>query len=374
MVAQLDRPTRNRPRGYRHGRCLDVPTSTEACGKSVERRESHLNPKTFERLFGYHTAFDSSITFGISVGLAALLIASPIIIAVLTKIRKTDAKMTHELWLRYATWLVLVPLMLLPILAGAFWTMLAVSCLSIRCYLELVRHTSIREEWMIHGVAIGGIAILQLGALDHWWVLFSAAIPVVACLIAAVAILPDNPQGYLLRIAIPITAFVLFGGGLGHLSYLANDVGYRPMMLLILITVEVNDVFAFMSGKLIGHRRLAPRTSPGKTLGGALGALVLTTGLFVAIGRWVFASGPLHAFHHLIIMGILTSLLGQLGDLMLSSIKRDLGIKDLGAILPGHGGLLDRFDSLMLVAPAIFYYVGYFQGIGLDEPLRIFTA
>jgi len=74
-----------------------------------------------------------------------------------------------------------------------------------------------------------------------------------------------------------------------------------------------------------------------------------------------------------ITLGLIVSISGQLGDLTLSSIKRDLGIKDWAATFPGHGGLLDRFNSLLFAAPAVFHYVGYFRGIGLDQPTRIIT-
>lgn len=65
-------------------------------------------------------------------------------------------------------------------------------------------------------------------------------------------------------------------------------------------------------------------------------------------------------------LGLIVSVVGQLGDLMRSSIKRDLGVKDLGQTIPGHGGLLDRFDSLILVAPAVFHYVHYIVGLGMQ--------
>ena len=77
----------------------------------------------------------------------------------------------------------------------------------------------------------------------------------------------------------------------------------------------------------------------------------------------------------LIILGVLVSVLGQLGDLMLSSIKRDVGVKDTGAVIPGHGGLLDRFDSLVLVPPAVFHYLSLFLGpLGAGQAERILTG
>ncbi|MEM6473778.1 MAG: phosphatidate cytidylyltransferase [Planctomycetota bacterium] len=75
-------------------------------------------------------------------------------------------------------------------------------------------------------------------------------------------------------------------------------------------------------------------------------------------------------------MGLLISVFGQCGDLVISSIKRDLGVKDMAEVIPGHGGLLDRFDSLLLVAPVLFHYINYFKadGIGGGTPVRIFTG
>jgi phosphatidate cytidylyltransferase len=187
-------------------------------------------------------------------------------------------------------------------------------------------------------------------------------------------VLADRPKGYIQRVALALFGYLLFGCALGHLGYMANEARYRPIVLLILVTVELNDVFAYVSGKTFGRRKLAPNTSPGKTVGGALGALILTTPL-VAVGfHFIYPGGALDRPLWLGLLGLLVSMLGQFGDLVLSSVKRDLGLKDIGATIPGHGGLLDRFDSLLLVAPAVFHFVGYFEGFGLDQPLRVFSA
>ena len=192
--------------------------------------------------------------------------------------------------------------------------------------------------------------------------------------LAIVSIPLDRPGGYIQRTGLAIFAFMLFGVGLGHLGYMANDANYRPVVLLLLGAVGLNDVFAFTFGKLIGGPKLLPRTSPNKTVSGALGALGATTALVALIASPVFAGTPLDRWPLLLGLGAIVSVAGQAGDLMLSSIKRDLGIKDMGVAIPGHGGLLDRFNSLLLVAPAVFHYVNYVVGVGTGQPVRIYTG
>jgi phosphatidate cytidylyltransferase len=143
---------------------------------------------------------------------------------------------------------------------------------------------------------------------------------------------------------------------------------------MLLLCVELNDVFAYIAGKSFGRRKLIPNTSPNKTVGGAIGAFVLTTALSATLAHYIFAGTRLDHPVQLIALGMIISVAGQLGDLMLSSVKRDLGVKDTGVVLPGHGGFLDRFDSILLVAPAAFHYIGYFVGIGADQPVRIITG
>ncbi|MEX2287939.1 MAG: phosphatidate cytidylyltransferase, partial [Planctomycetaceae bacterium] len=140
-------------------------------------------------------------------------------------------------------------------------------------------------------------------------------------------------------------------------------------LLLILIGVSLNDVFAYCIGKSMGRKKLLPNTSPGKTMAGSVGALILTTLLVAFLGHFVFDDTPMDNIWRLLTLGFIVSGLGQLGDLILSSIKRDVGVKDTGRVIPGHGGLLDRFNSLLLVPPAVYHYVS----LNLDQPLDVFA-
>jgi phosphatidate cytidylyltransferase len=161
---------------------------------------------------------------------------------------------------------------------------------------------------------------------------------------------------------------------LSHLGYLANHPGYRPVVLLLLTAVALNDVAAFTAGKLFGRAKLVPATSPGKTVNGALGAVAVVAPVVAVLMQRILPGSAMDHLPALLAFGVLLSVAGQAGDLMLSSIKRDIGIKDMGTILPGHGGVLDRFNSLLLVAPAAFHFIQFFVGFGMGQPARLITG
>lgn len=327
-----------------------------------------------DKLFDVPAALDHPVTVRVLVALGVVLGLAVILTEVLRRTGRLTGDRAREVRIRTLAWMVMVPLMLAPVLLGSGCTILAITMLSLFCYREFARATGFFRHRAISATVVAGILALSFATYDHWYDFFTAVPTLTIAAIAIVALARDEPKGYIQRVGLGVLAFVLFGVCFGHLAYMANDDGYRPIIILIVLCVEANDVFAFISGRLFGRSPLAPKTSGNKTLGGSIGALVLTTALFVWIGHEVFAGTVLDTTTHLVTMGAMLSVVGQFGDLAVSSIKRDLDIKDMGALIPGHGGLLDRFDSLMFVAPAMFHYIGYFRSFGLDAPVRIMTG
>ena len=333
-------------------------------------------PATYERLFDYHHAVEHPVVRGALMATGIVLIVVPVLLLVLSALGRLKPDQRRELWARYFSWLIFIPLIVAPVLLGAAYTIGAVAVLSLMCYREFSRATGLFREHLVSLLVVLGILALTFAIADHWYGFFMALTPLTIAFIAALSILPDQPQGYIQRVALGVFAFLLFGVCFGHLGYMANDANYRAIILWLVVCIELNDIFAYIVGKSLGRRKLAPRTSPNKTVAGALGALVLTTALAATLGHLVFAGTRVDQPGWLILLGVILSATGQLGDLALSSIKRDLGIKDWAATFPGHGGLLDRFNSLLFAAPAVFHYVGYLKanGIGLDQPRRIITG
>ena len=333
-----------------------------------------MSQLTRERLFGFRHAFDDRVTVVLTLTALTLFLLAPLLIFIATRVKNSTADKKKELWDRYRSWIWLALFILIPVLAGAFWTILAVGTLSFLCYREYARITGLFRERTISLIVVIGILLLTFSVLDNWYRLYVALFPLTVALIAIGGLIPDQPKGYIQRVGLGVLGFALFGSALGNLGNMANDWNYRPILLLIIFAVELNDIFAYICGHLFGHRKFVPNTSPNKTVGGALGAIVLTTPLFALGAHFIWHNTALDMPVRLLGLGIIVSIVGQFGDLMLSSIKRDLGIKDTSKLIPGHGGILDRFDSLILVAPAVFHYVNYFVGFAVGQPQQIFSG
>ncbi|WP_254509087.1 phosphatidate cytidylyltransferase [Anatilimnocola floriformis] len=330
---------------------------------------------SFTRLFDPRLAFDHPVTIGIFVFIAAGIVISGAAIYGAAAAGKLKAATATELKLRWQSWCVLLFAIAGPILLGAAYTIVAVVILSLLCYREYARAVGISGHFVINFIVFVCTLMAGFACFDHYDRLFFACGALGTGLIVVGTIHQDQPKGFNQRVALGLFGWLLFGYSLGYLGLMTNDPRFRPLLLTIILAVEMNDVFAYCCGKTFKGPKLLPTTSPGKTISGSVGAMVLTTILVGVLMHYLFRGTAVDHWSKLITLGVIISGLGQLGDLTLSSIKRDVGIKDFSAAIPGHGGFLDRFDSLVFVPPAVYHYLSLVLGpLGSDEPIRIFTG
>jgi phosphatidate cytidylyltransferase len=168
----------------------------------------------------------------------------------------------------------------------------------------------------------------------------------------------------LLNISILVFSFVWLGLMLGSLSNLRNlpGIGFKITFALFL-SVWICDTSAFFFGKKFGERKILPDVSPNKTWVGTIAGFMSSIIFMFILDQYDFFSGMVSTTD-VIVIGIITGGFGQLGDWAESLLKREAGLKDTSNFLRGHGGILDRFDSLMFAAPLTFIYCNYFIKIG----------
>ena len=142
------------------------------------------------------------------------------------------------------------------------------------------------------------------------------------------------------------------------LLVLPNDHQQTGALLVLFLVglTEFNDITQYLWGKSLGKIKITPKVSPNKTLAGLLGGIASTTIAAMLLGPLLT---PL-SWEMSLLAGLIISISGFCGDIVMSAIKRDIGIKDSGTILPGHGGILDRLDSLIFTAPVFFHFVRHF--------------
>ncbi|MCR6544703.1 phosphatidate cytidylyltransferase [Dehalobacterium formicoaceticum] len=195
----------------------------------------------------------------------------------------------------------------------------------------------------------GGLLVL-MGAMGVYFLPGGIFFPILLIFIFTVIFKGGNYESS----ALSLTGLFLFAWTIAHLILIRETFpsGYKYIFLAFVIT-WTTDTGAYIFGRLLGRHKLAPRISPNKTIEGALGGMLLCLVLVYAL-KGFFPQITLNLF---MALGGIASLLGQMGDLMESAVKRWAGVKDSGNIIPGHGGVLDRFDSLTLVAPLMYYFL-----------------
>lgn len=134
---------------------------------------------------------------------------------------------------------------------------------------------------------------------------------------------------------------------------LIDSTDFRLMIWLVALAAFGSDVMAYFTGVFFGKHKMAPNLSPKKTIEGAIGGVAGSAILCGIFGHFVIPEFMIHCM----IIGVLGAFVAMGGDLTASAFKRKMGIKDYGTLIPGHGGIMDRFDSIIFVAPAVYYYI-----------------
>jgi phosphatidate cytidylyltransferase len=128
------------------------------------------------------------------------------------------------------------------------------------------------------------------------------------------------------------------------------------LLLFVVLLTELNDVAQYVFGRTLGRRKIIESVSPKKTAEGLVGGALTTTALSVALAPYLT---PLTRGDS-VAVGLMIGFGGFLGDVTISAVKRDIGVKDSGTLIPGHGGILDRIDSLLFTGPLFFHFMAYF--------------
>ncbi|MCZ4675047.1 phosphatidate cytidylyltransferase [Citrobacter sedlakii] len=291
----------------------------------------------------------------------ALLLAASVVNVLLVTLR--PEKDWRELTLRIRTWWVIVVLFSLAILSPAWLALTFFGLVSFMALKEFLTLAPSRQAdrmpllWMFIAIPVN-YGFIGTG----WYGMFVVFIPVYVFLfLPARMVIAGDTQGFLrtasqLHWSLMTTVFAF--SHVAFLLVLPAD-GKQTGALLVLFLVgltEFNDVAQYLWGKSFGRIKVTPTVSPNKTLAGLLGGVATTALVALLLGPLLTPMSGAMA----LLSGVIIGVTGFCGDVVMSAIKRDCGVKDSGTLLPGHGGILDRLDSLIFTAPVFFHFIRYF--------------
>ena len=260
---------------------------------------------------------------------------------------------------RVAVGLGLVAVLIVASLIGSAALLVLAAAVIVACAVEaygMLQRAGFRPATLLGLVATAGVMLAA-----YWR--GETALPIVGTILVVATMLWYLGQIVearpLANVAVTTMTWLWVGLFGAYASLLLRANHGRGLFLGAIIPVLVADIVAYFVGRRIGRRRLAPHISPGKTVEGLVAGAVAAIVAGIIVGKEVT---PWGGIKHGLLLGLAVAILAPVGDLFESMIKRDLSIKDSGSALPGHGGVLDRFDSLLVVLPAA-YYLAIYLGI-----------
>lgn len=301
------------------------------------------------------------VLWGIA-GVFAILVVASIVVFALTKAR--PARDYSELKARIFSWWVMVTVLsvaivLSPVVSLAFLGF--VSFLALKEYFSLIPTRRADRRVLFWAYLAIPVQFYWIGI--EWYGMFIIFIPVYMFLFLPLAMLMTGQTDGFLRAAGSLHwGLMTMVFAIGHAAYLlalpddGNPVaGSAGLLLFLIFLTQFNDVAQYVWGKLFGRHKVVPAVSPNKTVEGLLGGIATTTCLAWLIAPYLTPLATWQAP----VAGLIIGFAGFVGDVTISALKRDLGVKDSGALIPGHGGVLDRVDSLTFTAPLFFHYIYY---------------
>lgn len=297
---------------------------------------------------------------GSLVGAAALATLAGLLLAR----RHPDSAAVENLNARIRAWWVLILAGGGALLAGRNAVILLFALVSFLALREFVTQTPVRraDHAALFLCFFIALPVQYLLVALEWYGMFSIWIPVYAFLaLPVLAVLFADTERFLDRTAATHWGLMVCVYCISHIPALMNlrIPGYEGrtplLMVFVVLIAQVSDILQYVWGKLLGRRQVAPVLSPAKTVEGLLGGVLSATLLGAALYR-ITPFAPWQAAA----LALLIAVLGFLGGLVMSAIKRDRGIKDWSHLIRGHGGMLDRLDSLCFSAPVFFHLTRYF--------------
>ena len=266
----------------------------------------------------------------------------------------------RELLVRTISGAVLVAVIITCILVSPWsWAALALLVVVIGSFeMAKLQHVT-TPALLLLGMLLSACAYLlavlvALEVLPRSWLLVELLLLLVPLLMALFSTSCDFRKvaafgfGSLVYLSMPCALTVFM-----YLKSLFGDMAGARLVIMVFALLWANDTFAYLTGRLLGRHKLFPRISPGKTIEGSLGGLTLTLAGVMVFSHYT----PWLPTTEAVGMGLIAVVCGTLGDLCESMLKRQAGVKDSGNLIPGHGGILDRFDSVLFTVPFIFVFL-----------------